>query len=66
MHHHTLIFVGVAFVAGILWGQQQAAAGNTGIAAIIKATSSAPPTNGAELTLSRTGAAWRSPTGCGG
>jgi len=35
MHHHTLIFVGIAFVAGFLWGQQQAAAGNTGFAAII-------------------------------
>ncbi len=35
MSHHMLIFVGVAFVAGFLWGQQQAAAGNTGFSAII-------------------------------
>lgn len=35
MHKHTLIFVGVAFVAGFLWGQSQAASGQTGLAAII-------------------------------
>ena len=33
--HHLLIIGAVAFVAGFLWGQQQAASGNTGISAII-------------------------------
>jgi hypothetical protein len=35
MNKHTLIFVAAAFVAGFFWGQTQAAAGNTGLSAII-------------------------------
>lgn len=35
MNHKLLLFVGAAFVAGFLWGQQQAAAGNTGLSSII-------------------------------
>jgi hypothetical protein len=35
MNKHALIIAGVAFVAGFLWGQSQAASGNTGLTAII-------------------------------
>lgn len=35
MNKHMLLIAAAAFIGGFLWGQQQAAAGNTGISAII-------------------------------
>lgn len=33
--HSVWIIAGIAFVAGFYWGQQQAAAGNTGLSNIL-------------------------------
>jgi len=35
MGKHVWIVAAVAFVAGFYWGQQQSAAGNTGLSSII-------------------------------
>lgn len=35
MSKHAWIIAGVAFVAGFLWGQQQAANGNTGLSSLV-------------------------------